>query len=98
MTDNNPATNQSENKVFIVNAKKSTVLGLILAFFFGPLGLLYSTVLGGVIMIVVAIVTFFILPLIGPIVAWLISFVWAFVALFMHNGKVKREHKNALGS
>lgn len=98
MTDHTPTTQQPGNKVLIVNAKKSTVLGLILAFFFGPLGLLYSTVLGGVIMIIVALIAFFILPIIGPIVAWLISFIWAFVALVLYNGKVKREHKAAMNS
>lgn len=96
MTEKNTDQPRSENKVLIVNAKKSTVLGLILAFFFGPLGLLYSTVLGGVIMIAVAIVAFFILPVIGPIIAWMISFIWAFVTLILYNGKVKREHKAAL--
>ena len=59
---------------------KSAALAFILTFFFGPLGMLYSTVAGGLIMFVAGIV---LIPLtfglILPIL-WPIQLVWAVVA------------------
>jgi len=38
--------------------QKSLVLGFVLAFFFGPLGLFYASVVGGVVMILVGIAAY----------------------------------------
>ena len=44
----------------IVQPPKSVAIGIILALFFGPLGLFYSSVLGGVVMLVIGgILNFF---------------------------------------
>jgi hypothetical protein len=59
---------------------KSAVLAFVLTFFFGPFGMLYSTVAGGLVMLLVDIIlvplTF---GLILPIL-WPIQLVWAVVA------------------
>jgi hypothetical protein len=51
---------QESPKIVVVNAnKKSLVASIILTLFFGPLGLLYSSVSGGIIMIIVTLLISF---------------------------------------
>lgn len=67
--------------------KKSTGVAFILSFFFGPLGLLYSTVTGGLIMLVISIpVAIFTLGF-GLIATNIICVVWAIIAVNNHNSK-----------
>lgn len=66
--------------VVVVNKPKSVGVAFLLAFFFGPLGLLYATITGGIIMFLVNIVLLFILPVVGLIISWIICIVWAIVA------------------
>ncbi len=40
----------------VARQPKSMALALVLSFFFGPLGLLYSTVTGGIVMLILAVV------------------------------------------
>lgn len=78
---------RSPNFVMMV-APKSLALAIILALFFGPIGMLYSTVKGAVIMffgaILLVVVTFgagfFLLLFMNPICA-----VWAAIATNAHN-------------
>ena len=59
---------------------KSPVLAFILTFFFGPIGMLYSTVVGGLVMFVVGLV---VVPLTFGLALpflWPIQLVWAVVA------------------
>jgi hypothetical protein len=85
---------QRSQPVIIVASTKSTGLAIILALFFGPLGLLYSSVLGAILMfiayiavIIVGVLTFgigfFLLLFIHPICA-----VWAALAAISHNKKL----------
>ena len=74
-----PAPNQTSN-VVIIGTQKSVGTAFILAFLFGPLGLLYASPVGGIIMFFVGIVLFFILPIVGFVLAWIISIIWAVVA------------------
>ena len=67
-------------QVVIVKDSKSVALAFILAFFFGPLGLLYASVLGGIIMIILSVIMFIFLPIVGAVIAWVISLIWAVVA------------------
>ena len=67
--------------------KKSTGVAFILSFFFGPLGLLYASVTGGLIMLVISIpVALFTLGF-GLIVTNIICVVWAIMAVNNHNNK-----------
>lgn len=68
------------NQVQLVTQGKSVGVALLLTFFFGPLGMLYSTVVGGLVMFGLAFV-------LGPLtlglwflVAWPIQMIWAGVA------------------
>ena len=72
--------------VIIVNSnKKSMIAARLLTLFFGPLGLFYPSVLGGVIMLVINfIVAIFTLGF-GLLITFPICIIWAIVAVNSHN-------------
>ena len=72
--------NVVSQKVVHVRQPKSVGLALLLTFFFGPLGMLYSTVTGGVVMFFVSLFVGFFTLGIGLLVTWPICIVWAMVA------------------
>lgn len=83
---------------FIVNAPvKSVAVSILLTIFFGGLGLLYSTVKGGVVMVIVEliniilcffIIVFFLLPIIH-----LISVAWGVIAVNKYNNELMERMK-----
>lgn len=81
--DNAPAT-----KIITVGKKKSMVAALLLTFFFGPLGLLYATVPGALILLVLTVIIGFFTLGIGFILGWLASMIWAAVAVSSSNSKI----------
>lgn len=76
-TDRNSALYQAQ--------KKSVFVAALLAFLFGPLGMLYSTVAGAVVMFVINIVVGFLTAGIGLLLTWPIGVVWAAVAASKRN-------------
>lgn len=84
------AADQEQNiqKIVVVQAAgKSMVVAILLAIFFGPLGMLYSTVSGGVIMIVISLVIGFITLGFGIFLTWPVCVIWAAVATNSYNKK-----------
>lgn len=79
--------NQSTTTVVAVGQKKSMVAALLLTFFFGPLGLLYSTISGALILLVLTVVIGFFTLGIGFFVGWLASMIWAAIAVSSNNKK-----------
>ena len=78
-----------KKEIFVQTNQKSRLTSFILTLLFGPLGLLYSSVVGGIIMIVVAITT---APTgIGPVVAWVISIIWGDSATYNYNKKIEKQ-------
>lgn len=77
-------------QVIIVQNRKSVGLAFILTFFFGPLGMLYSTVAGGIIMfflsIIIAIVTFGF----GLFITWPVCIIWGTIAASQSNANIQR--------
>ena len=81
--------------------KKSIVLAVILGTFFGPLGLIYSTVTGAVVLIPLAIMLGVLTPFaLGALLVLPVSFVWAIVGTVRHNRFVEQEnrHRSAIES
>jgi len=76
----------SENKqqIEITVPQKSIALAIVLTLLFGPLGLLYSTVLGAVIMTIITLLLFFVG---GFLITWPICVIWAYIAVKKHNKK-----------
>jgi uncharacterized membrane protein YdbT with pleckstrin-like domain len=72
---------------------KSVALSFILAFFFGPLGMLYSTVAGGLIMLMVSILVGCLTLGSGLLITWPICIIWAMVAASSYNQNLLRGHR-----
>jgi TM2 domain-containing membrane protein YozV len=68
--------------------QKSTGVALLLTFFFGPLGLFYSSVMGGVIMLLVGGIIIVFTAGIGSILVWPICMIWAVMATGSHNKRL----------
>jgi len=69
-----------EKQVIIVNSGKSVGLAILLTFLFGPLGMLYSTVSGALIMLVISTIVGIFTFGIGLLLTWPICIIWAAVA------------------
>lgn len=76
------------NHVAVVGKPKSVGLALLLSFLFGPLGMLYSTVVGGLVLFLVNLIL--IIPTVGFIVllTWPAGMIWAAVAAQQSNNAV----------
>ena len=79
-TLNQQESSTKTTNIIIVANKKSVGTAFLLAFLLGPLGLLYASIIGGVVMFLFAIISFFILPFIGPIFVWVGCIIWAIIS------------------
>jgi hypothetical protein len=64
----------------IIVQRKSRGLAFLLAFLFGPLGMLYTTVGGALIMLVIALVVSLATAGLGLILVWPICIIWSVLA------------------
>ncbi len=76
--------NNQQQKIVVLN-QKSMGVSFLLTFFFGPLGMFYSTVLGGVVMLVVSVFVFIVTIGLGTLLTWPICIIWAAIATSSHN-------------
>ena len=74
--------------VIVVASTKSMGLAIVLALLFGPLGLLYSSVLAAIVMFVVSIPVAIFTAGLGLLLTQPICAVWAAVAANAHNKKL----------
>lgn len=82
----NPA--QPAGQVLVVSSTKSVGIAILLTVLFGPLGMLYSTVLGAVVMIIVSVVTALLTFGLGLLVTWPVCVIWGAAAATSHNKKL----------
>jgi hypothetical protein len=80
--------NTAPARPMLVMMPKSVGTAIVLAIFFGPLGMLYSTVTGGLVLLAVNIVLG--IPTLGTVlfITWPAGIVWAAVAANTHNSKL----------
>lgn len=69
----------------VVTPTKSMGIAIILTVLFGPLGMLYSTIIGGVIMLIASVILGAVTFGLGLLVTWPICIIWAAVAVSSHN-------------
>jgi hypothetical protein len=84
-------TTGPQTQPVVVTPTKSMGIAIILTVLFGPLGMFYSTVIGGVIMLVVTAIVFVItLPLggLGVLFTHPVCIVWGAVAASSYNSKL----------
>ena len=88
LSSNKKPENPIQQNVVVLGNAKSVGVAFFLALLFGPLGLLYASILGGVTMFFVALILFFILPVIGAVISWIACIIWACVAANNANKKL----------
>jgi hypothetical protein len=81
---------QAGPQVVVVTATKSVGISIILTVLFGPLGMLYSTVAGGLIMMVVSLAVGVCTLGFGLLVTWPICIIWGALAVTSYNAKLTR--------
>jgi hypothetical protein len=72
----------------IVTSTKSVGISLLLTFFFGALGMLYSTIWGAIIMILVSIIVATVTLGMGLFLVWPICMIWGAIAAASYNKKL----------
>lgn len=75
-------------QVVIVGAPKSVGLSIILTLLFGPLGMLYSTATGCVVMLIVSLIAAAVTFGLGLFVTWPICVIWGAMAASAHNKRL----------
>ena len=78
----------SSQPVIVVASTKSMGLAIVLALLFGPLGLLYSSILAAIVMFVVSIPVIIFTAGFGLFLTQPICAIWAAVAVNTHNKKL----------
>lgn len=79
--------NQKPN-VIVAKTTKSVGLAFILSALFGPIGMFYSTVIGGIVMLIVDLVVGFLTFGLGLIITVPIGVIWATMAAYSYNKKL----------
>lgn len=69
----------------VVTPTKSVGISIFLTFLFGPLGMLYSTVKGAIIMGILSIVLGIVMFGIGALLCWPICIIWGARAVQTYN-------------
>lgn len=72
----------------VVTQTKSVGIALLLSFLFGPLGMLYSTVAGALVMFIVNVGALLLTAGFGLLLTWPIGMVWAAMAANGSNAKL----------
>jgi hypothetical protein len=79
----------------VVAPRKSLILSLVLTFFFGPLGMLYATIGGALVMIAVSIIAALLTAGGSIVITWVISMIWGALSVERYNRKM---FEKAIGS
>jgi hypothetical protein len=84
---------QPIQQTIVINGanKKSTGLAFVLSFFFGPLGLFYASVTGGIVMLLITLIVGIITFGFGLIITQIICIIWAMIAVNNHNQNVSSQ-------
>ena len=80
MTDNTPNTNSHTTNIIIAKPEKSVIATFFLTLLFGPLGLLYASIGGGIFMTICAIILVPITGGLAAILIWPITIIWGVIA------------------
>ncbi len=76
---------ENQASVIVTRSPKSQGIGLILTLLFGPLGLFYGSIIGGIIMSIISIPVAIFTMGIGLLAVIPICCVWSLIAVGAHN-------------
>jgi len=79
---------QSPGQVTVVSTTKSMGISILLTVLFGPLGMLYSTIPGAIIMAIVSVIVGVLTVGIGFLITWPICIIWGAIATSSYNKKL----------
>lgn len=75
-------------QVVVAKSEKSMGLAVVLAAIFGPLGLFYSSIIGGLIMLPVSVLVGVLTLGIGFLFTWPVCILWAYLSTKRYNAKL----------
>lgn len=75
---------QAPTQTVVIQQPKSVGLAIALSFLFGPLGMLYSTVQGAIVMFIVNVIVALVTVGLGLLFTWPIGVLWAALAAKSH--------------
>ncbi len=87
MEQSNPSSQNVTHTIVVAGNKKSVGMAFLLALLFGPLGLLYASVQGAIVMFFVGLFVGIITLGFGLPLAWIGSVIWAVMAAEKTNKK-----------
>ncbi len=76
---------ENEKQVIVVTPTKSMGISILLTFFFGPLGMIYSTIWGAIIMTVISLIVGLVTFGWGCLVTWPICIIWGAMSTNTYN-------------
>jgi hypothetical protein len=79
---------KSPSQVVVVSATKSMGISILLTFLFGPLGMLYSTIPGAIIMAIISLPVALLTVGFGLLITWPICIIWGAAATSAHNKRL----------
>jgi hypothetical protein len=77
-----------QQTIIVIGKPKSVAVAILLTLFFGPLGLLYASVAGGIVLIILGVIIGIVTFGFGLIVVWIASIIWAVIAANNTNKKL----------
>lgn len=80
--------NETQKQVVVIAPTKSVGISILLTFLFGPLGMLYSTIVGAIVMIILSIIIAAFTLGFGLLITWPICIIWGAIAASSHNKKL----------
>ena len=87
-------TQQVQVAPLLLAPPKSVALAVVLTFFFGPLGLFYSSVVGGVVMLLVSLIAAGATFGIGLLFTWPACMIWGAIAAANYNSALAMRSQN----
>lgn len=85
--------NETQKIVIVSSGEKSMVASILLSLIFGPLGLLYASVTGGIVMLLISIVVAIFTLGLGLLITFPICIIWAVIATNTYNENVRQNIK-----
>lgn len=79
------ANGQGGQQAVIALSPKNVGVAIILTVLFGPLGMFYSTITGGIVMMVVTLIVAVLTVGLGLVVTWPVCIIWGAMAASAHN-------------
>lgn len=74
--------------VIVVATTKNVGVAILLTFLFGPLGMFYSTIVGGAVMLAISFFVAFFTFGFGLLITWPICIIWAAIAAKNYNDRI----------